>query len=307
MKYALGIDIGGTKVATGIVDDRGQVLARESLPTDLSIPPIDMVARIAEGAERLMEAHRLEREHVVGVGIGAPGPLDQAGGRITCPPNLPNWRDFPLVEELNKHLDTTIVMENDATAATLAEHWIGAAQGSSNFIYVTISTGIGTGIFMNGKLLTGASGNAGDAGHIVIDPSQGTCACGQKGCWEWVASGTAIARMASTILNRSTTTQEAFELALDSSEHPKLTEMIEQVFTYIGMGCVSLINTLDPQKIVIGGGVSQVGEPLFQAVREYVSRLALNPTGRNTEIVPAALQQDVGLIGAAALVHVKYR
>ncbi|GIQ67362.1 ROK family protein [Xylanibacillus composti] len=305
MSYAIGIDIGGTKVAIGIVDGEGRVITRESLPTDLSISPEDMVSRIAEAIKRLMAANRLEQEHMLGIGIGAPGPLDPAGGRITCPPNLPNWRDFALVAELKKHLNLSIVMENDATAATLAEHWIGAAKGCANFVYVTISTGIGAGIFMNGKLLTGASGNAGDAGHIVIDPSQGTCVCGQKGCWEWVGSGTAIARKASEILGRPTSTQEAFASA--DQGHAELKKLIEQVFTYTGMGCVSLINTLDPQMIVIGGGVSQVGEPLFKAVRQYVSTLALNPTGRMTQIVPAALQQDVGLIGAAALVHVPYR
>lgn len=307
MNVAIGIDIGGTKVAIGIVDDNGQVLARESLPTDLSIPPEEMVVRIAEGVQRLMAASRLESEHILGIGIGAPGPLNPAEGRITCPPNLPNWRDFAVVDELRKHLDTTIVMENDATAATLAEHWIGVAQGVANFVYITISTGIGSGIFMNGRLMTGSSGNAGDAGHIVIDPSQGTCVCGQNGCWEWIASGTAIARMASEMMGRPTTSQEAFDLALQAPGHPVMKKLVDRVFTYTGIGCVSLINTLDPQMIVIGGGVSQVGEPLFKAVRDYVSRFALNPTGRMTQIMPAALQQDVGLIGAAALVHVPYR
>ncbi|MNE56475.1 N-acetylmannosamine kinase [compost metagenome] len=205
---------------------------------------------------------------------------------------------------MKRHLPYSIKLENDATAATLAEKWLGAAKDEQHFVFITISTGIGAGIYMHGKLITGASGNAGDVGHFVIDPAAGRCVCGQRGCWEYVASGTAIARQASELLGRSVTSKEAFDLA--AAGDPDVKELIDKVFGYIGIGCVTLINTLDPEKIVIGGGVSQVGEPLFQAVQDYVGRYALNPSGRKTPIVPAALQQDAGLIGAAALVHMSY-
>jgi glucokinase len=195
-------------------------------------------------------------------------------------------------------------MENDATAAALAEKWLGAAQDSDHFIFITISTGIGAGIYLHGKLLTGSTGNAGDAGHMIVDPAGGVCPCGQAGCWEWIASGTAITRQATELLGRDVTSKEAFELAAQGNS--QMSELINRAFTYIGMGCVSLINVLDPNKIVIGGGVSQVGEPLFKAVQTYVSNHALNPSGRQTEIVPAKLQQDAGLIGATALIHQAY-
>ncbi|MNX22681.1 Glucokinase [compost metagenome] len=304
MKYAIGIDIGGTKTAIGIISADGDVIQKSSIPTDPTVTPYVMVDRIAQTVLSLVHKSGIPGHEIIGVGIGAPGPLDTRNGQITCPPNLPGWRDFPLVHELKRHLPYSIKLENDATAATLAEKWLGAAKDEQHFVFITISTGIGAGIYMHGKLITGASGNAGDVGHFVIDPAAGRCVCGQRGCWEYVASGTAIARQASELLGRSVTSKEAFDLA--AAGDPDVKELIDKVFGYIGIGCVTLINTLDPEKIVIGGGVSQVGEPLFQAVQDYVGRYALNPSGRKTPIVPAALQQDAGLIGAAALVHMSY-
>ncbi|AWB45233.1 transcriptional regulator [Paenibacillus sp. CAA11] len=304
MSYAIGIDIGGTKTAIGLVNEQGQISAKVTIPTDPAISPSEMVVRIADSAKSLIQDSGVKAEQISGIGIGAPGPLDTAQGRIACPPNLPAWRNFPIVDELAKHFSYPIRFENDATAATLAEKWIGAAQDAEHFVFITISTGIGAGIYMHGKLITGASGNAGDVGHLVIDPTAGHCVCGQDGCWEYIASGTAIARQASELLDREVTTKEAFDLAAQGE--PAIRELVDRVFRYIGIGCVTLINTLDPQKLVIGGGVSQVGDPLFQAVRAYVVEHALNPSGRSTPIIPAALQQDAGLIGAAALVHIRY-
>jgi glucokinase len=300
MTYAVGVDIGGTKVAIGLVTDEGAVLSRSTLKTDTSISPQLIVKSIAEEIHKLLDKHSLGDQEWSGLGIGAPGPLDPKNGVITCPPNLPGWEGFRIVEEFRKYIQKPIVMENDATAATLAEKWVGAARENEHFLFMTISTGIGAGLFMDGKLRTGSTGNTGDVGHMVVDPSVGTCICGQRGCFEYVASGTAIARMASEVIGRPVSTKEAFELHQQGNQEMKA--LVDRVFTYIGMGCTSLINTLDIEKIVIGGGVSQVGEPLFSAVRDYVSRFALNPAGRRTEIVPAVLDQDAGLIGAAALI-----
>ncbi|NWL89538.1 transcriptional regulator [Paenibacillus sp. 79R4] len=305
MDYAIGIDIGGTKTALGIIDPSGQVLAKTSLPTDHSVTPHVMVDRMAAAIKQLLMEHQVEESNILGIGIGAPGPLNTQKGEITAPPNLKGWWDFPIVASLQRHFSCKMAFENDATAAALAEKWLGAAKDAEHFVFITISTGIGAGIFSHGRLITGATGNAGDVGHFVIDPSAGTCVCGQQGCWEYVASGTAIARQASALLGREITSKEVFALAAEG--HPEMKALVNRVFRYIGIGCVTLINTLDPEKLVIGGGVSQIGEPLFNAVRDYVSKYALNPSGRSTPIVPAALLQDAGLIGAAALIHVDYK
>ncbi|WP_054023417.1 ROK family protein [Bacillus sp. FJAT-28004] len=296
MSIAIGIDIGGTKIAFGFVDEQGNVIAKGSLKTDLQIAPADMLAQVADAVKQLAEQNGLSLETLKGVGVGAPGPLNTIKGELTCPPNLKSWWGFPVVETLKSHLPLPIKMENDATAAALAEKWVGAAQDSEHFIFITISTGIGAGIFMHGKLLTGSTGNAGDAGFMIMDQA-GTP-------WEVVASGTAVARQATELLGRDVSSKEAFELAAQGD--PQMSELVNSVFKTIGMGCVSLINILDPNKIVIGGGVSQVGESLFAAVRDYVSKNALNPSGRETAIVPALLQQDAGLIGAAALIQQAY-
>ncbi len=218
---------------------------------------------------------------------------------ITNPPNLQNWRDVPVVEQIQDHFTVPVLFENDATAATLAEKWLGAGVANDDFIYLTVSTGIGAGIFSQGKLMSGARGNAGDVGHIVIDPAYGQCVCGQFGCFEMIASGTAIARLGSEAVGKTLTTKEVFTLYHKGDA--AIVALIEKTFEKIGAGCVSLINLFDPEKIVIGGGVSKVGEPLFSAVQQYVSQYALNPSGRSTEIVPAVLDQDAGFIGAAAL------
>ncbi|PZD95496.1 ROK family protein [Paenibacillus sambharensis] len=305
MKYAVGIDIGGTKTALGLVDSSGMVLSKASLPTDLSLSPQDMVDRIAQTVLDLMAGKGLQQADLSGIGLGAPGPLDTRLGQIAEPPNLRSWWGFPVVEAFNRHFHVPIVLENDATAAALAEKWLGAAKGADHFVYITISTGIGAGIYSHGRLITGASGNAGDIGHVVIDPAGGTCTCGQRGCFEHIASGTAIAREASMLLQRPVTSKEAFELAL-SRQDARMEQLVSRVFHYIGVGSVMLINTFDPELLVIGGGVSQVGAPLFESVTGYIRQHALNPSGRSTPVVPALLQQDAGLIGAAALIHTKY-
>lgn len=299
-RYAIGVDIGGTKVAIGLVGENGEVQAERTIGTKLDIPPEQMTDQICQTVQEMVDESGLKLEHCAGIGIGAPGPLDPGSGKITCPPNLPSWAGFAIVERFKQHFQLPIRLENDASAAALAEKWVGAAQENDNFIYITISTGIGAGIYTAGKLFTGSSGNAGDVGHFVIDPSTGQCTCGQKGCFEYLASGTAIARRASELLGRSVTTKEVFELY--QAKHLQITAFVEATFEYIGMGCVTLINIFDPEKVVIGGGVSQVGAPLFDAVRSYVERFALNPSGRKTKIVPARLHKNVGLIGAAALI-----
>ena len=300
MAYAVGIDIGGTKVAIGIVGEEGQVCAQIVIPTDQDRTPAEMIDQICAQVECLVNQSGIAPADLLGIGIGAPGPLDKGRGLIACPPNLPGWIDVPIVETVQRKTLLPVVLENDANAAALAEKWIGAARDSEHFVYVTISTGIGAGLYLDGKLASGSRGNAGDIGHMVIDPAYGTCACGQKGCLEWIASGTAISRRGSELLGAPFTTQEIFERY--RAGHAQVTALVHETFTAIGIGCVTLINLFDPERIVIGGGVSQVGAPLFQAVQQYVSRHALNPAGRQTIITPAQLRQNAGVIGAAALI-----
>lgn len=300
MSYFIGVDIGGTKTAMGIVDKEGTILAKKIIPTNLAVSPEQMIRDICNDLNELINQTPLSIKEIEGIGIGAPGPLDPAKGEITSPPNLPNWINIRIVDIFKEYFELPVILENDANAATLGEKWVGAAQNNNHFVYMTISTGIGAGLFLDGNLVTGTRGNAGEIGHVVVDPSYGKCKCGQLGCLEHIASGTSIARIASEKLKRTLTTKEVFELY--EAEHKDIVPLIDAIFQKIGIGCVALINMFDPEKIVIGGGVSNVGEPLFQSLRDYVSKYALNPAGRETEIVPSGLNQDTGIIGAAALI-----
>ncbi|MBP3953146.1 ROK family protein [Bacillus suaedae] len=298
--YAVGIDIGGTKVAIGLVDDQGVIQAQKTIKMNQNIPPTEMVREMIDSLRELLLSVGINQSELKGIGIGAPGPLNSSQGIIISPPNLPKWRDFHLVDEMKKYVDLPIRLENDANAAAVAEKWVGAAQKDDSFVYLTISTGIGAGIFLDGKLISGRTGNAGEFGHVVLDASQDPCDCGQRGCWTSLASGTAIAKRASMILGKPVTTEEVIELA--KLGDPQMSLFIQDTFEYIGMGCVTIINSLDPGKVIIGGGVSQAGDLLFATVREYVRMYALNPSGRDTEIVEAELGQMSGLVGAAGLV-----
>lgn len=299
MKYAVGVDIGGTKVAIAIVDETGEIKMRSVISTDLTITAVKMVDKINRELEQLLKESGISMKQLRGIGIGAPGPLDSKNGVITSPPNLKGWIDVPVSRLVEQYFQIPVSLENDANAAALAEKLTGAAQENDNFAYLTVSTGIGAGIVAEGKLLRGLKGNAGDIGHTVIDPSFGKCTCGQYGCLEWIASGTAIARQGSAIMGKDISTKDVFNLYLSGNQ--EITRLIERVFRVLGVACVSVINTFDTEKIVIGGGVSKVGTPLFQSIQAYVRNFALNETGRKTEIVPARLEQNSGVIGAAAL------
>lgn len=299
MDYSIGVDVGGTKVALAIVDQTGTITEASIIPTDLTITAEAMIDRINLEIINLIDQSSITKEQLVGIGVGTPGPLDSKNGMITCPPNLTNWIDVPIQKLMEETLSIPVTLENDANAAALAEKWVGAAQESDNFTYITVSTGIGAGIITDGKLLRGERGNAGDIGHTVVDPSFGQCVCGQYGCLESIASGTAIATRGSEIMGEDLSTKEIFSLYRDGDE--RIVDFIERVFRVLGVACVSVINTLDPDKIVIGGGVSKVGDPLFKSVQSYVSNYALNPTGRETQVVPAKLDQNAGVIGAAGL------
>lgn len=298
MEYSVGVDIGGTKIAIGIVKASGELLECMSFPTKSVLDPDQAVERIAYEIKRLMQENKVDINQIIGVGMGAPGPLDVKKGEITNPPNLP-WRYFPIVEKLKKHINIPILLENDANAAAIAEQWIGSGVGYMNFVYLTVSTGIGAGIISDEKLLIGESGNAGDVGHTVVDPAFGVCTCGQEGCLEMIASGTAIAKHGSRVMGRSLSTEDVFTLYHAGEE--RIIKLLDKIIQRLGAGCVTLINSLDPEAIVLGGGVANSGEYLLNSLQDYISKYALNPKGREVRIIPAKLKQNQGVVGAAAL------
>jgi len=284
----LGIDIGGTKIAAGRVNERAEVLHSSVVPT-----------RASEGFEASMgQVYTAIEENlspeVAAIGVCAPGPMNPKTGVIYNPPNLPGWSHVPLAELVSKKFGLPCRAENDANAAGLAETLFGAARGCSNVFYITLSTGIGTGIILNGRIYHGKNGVAGEGGHVAIDyRSQAICGCGTPGCIEALASGTAIAKRGRT--------PEEISRGVAAGD-PEAVAALEEVCLMLAAWLGSVISLLDPDIIVIGGGVSQIGEPLFSRLRRLTPTRTINQFAADTPIVPAHLAANVGILGAAAVV-----
>lgn len=270
MTTVLGVDIGGTKIATGLVNQKAQISSARSIPTlaneGYSVSIRQVWAAIEEGITGDVSA----------IGICAPGPLNPKTGVVLNPPNLPGWRNVELQQMAQARFGLRVRVENDCNAAGLAEVRFGAAKGCSSVFYAAIGTGIGSGIILDGKIYHGKNGAAAEGGHVSIDyRSETVCRCGSRGCIEALASGHVLERIGSYDLN---------EIAI-------------QLGAWLG----SVVSLLDPDIIVIGGGVSRIGEPLFEKLRAIVPGRTINPHAHELPIVPAKFGVEAGIVGAAAI------
>jgi glucokinase len=288
-QVSIGVDVGGTKIATGVL--RGdQLLSRHVQPTPETGWEAVLDA-IATQVQDLQAAHPDARL----VGVGIPGPLNADRTRVKFAPNIYGFTDVPMVDGLRDRLGQRIILENDAKAAALAEAHMGAARGTESSIYVTVSTGIGAGIVLNGRIWRGRHGIAGEIGHITALPGGPVSGAGLDGALEAVASGTAIARDASYALNRDVSTAEAFTLA--EQGHPAARRIIAQALRHIGIALADLQKTIDPEVFVVGGGVASVGDYFFQGVQRAADEYAAGFAP--VTIRRAQLGTDAGVIGAA--------
>lgn len=313
-QHAIGVDLGGTKILTALVSPQGEAIRRHRVDTPQQGPGA-MVDAIARGIETVLAASGLSVDHVRGVGVGAPGPLDPRSGVVFQPPNLVGWHNVPLGDLLVRRTGMPTSVENDANAAALAEWWVGAGRGIHDLVYITVSTGVGGGIIIGDRLVHGVSGTAGEIGHMTIDVDGPPCVCGHTGCLEVLASGTAIARMAkeaialgrpTSILDLAGGVSEAVTAELVAVAAQRGDVLAIEVFDlagmYLGVGVGSLLNLLNPGRVIIGGGVSKAGDLLFVPVRRTARERAFERPALDAEIVPAALGDDGGAIGAAAVV-----
>lgn len=313
-RFALAVDIGATKILTALVRDDGTVVARSRVDTPgRGVEPV--LEAVVDTVEEVMREGAATRDQVVAVGVGAPGPMNPDTGVVFDPPNMEGWHDVPLGTMLSERLGMRVFIENDANAAAVGEWWVGAGRGVSDLIYVTVSTGIGGGIIIGDRLHHGVSGTAGEVGHMTIDLHGPPCPCGRStGCLEVLASGTAIARMAreaveagrrSAVLEMAGGRPEVITAAMVDDASREGDEVAGEVFlraaTYLGVGMANLLNIFNPERIVIGGGVSKAGEMLFAPVRRIARARTFERPGRDAEIIPALLGDDVGAVGAAAV------
>jgi glucokinase len=310
----IGIDLGGTKIGTALVDAEGQILARDFRKTQAAGGLQAVVNRMVDAAYRVMGQAGVAPSQITAIGVGAPGPIDAKAGLVTSPPNLPGWRNVPLKKLVEEALDIPTFLENDANAAALGEHLFGAGRGTKNMIYVTASTGVGGGFILDGQIYDGATGAAGEIGHMTVLPRGPHCGCGNRGCLEALASGTAIAREGKELVVRGVPTlitelaegdpdRVSAKLVAQTAEQGDVEaqEIIADAMTYLGVGMASLVNLFNPELIVIGGGLTNMGEGLFGPVRRIIDRRAFRASAEAVKVVPAQLGDEVGILGAAAV------
>lgn len=305
----LAIDIGGTKLAAGIVDAGGAILARGEVPTLASEGPERVLHRIVRLAEDVLGKPGVSAHAIHRIGIGCAGPVDRQAGLILNPPNLPGWIRVPLVERIEKALRRPAVLENDANAAALGEFRYGAGKGASSLVYLTVSTGIGGGIILDGRIWHGLKDGAGEVGHMTLVPDGPICGCGNRGCLEALASGPSIARRAREALatGRPSRLREAGDFTaadvvrLAHEGDALAAEVWEETVKYLGLGVAAIVTILAPERVVIGGGVTRAGDLLFGPLRREVRRRVKLVAVESIPILPAALGPDVGILGAAAV------
>ena len=308
----LTVDLGGTKIASAVIDAGSEVLARDHRLTRVDEGVEAVIGRIFEVVESLLKESNPGPSQPGSISIAAAGAIDSVKGVVTLSPNLPGWCNIPLRDQVADRFGMDTFLVNDASAAALAEHRLGAGRGTDNLIYITVSTGIGGGIVIGGQLYLGSSGAAGEIGHMAIDTGGPECYCGLSGCLEVLASGTAIAREAKKRLRDgqnsvltdlvagnvdAITAREVSQAALDG-DHLAV-EVVARAAKYLGIGMVNVVNIFNPDIIVFGGGVSKMGDFLLDPVRRLVGEKAFAISAQAVRIVTAELGDDVGLFGAA--------
>jgi len=316
MSYIVGVDLGGTNIVVGTVAEDGSgILGLLSEPTPVEAGPDGVVDHIGRLIKASMAQARQEAGgtlEILGVGIGAPGPLDTRRGIVRLAPNL-GWHDMPLRDRVRDAVGLDASLDNDANCATLGEWWLGAARGAKIVVGITIGTGIGGGVVIDGELFHGASDVAGEIGHTTIDSTGRRCKCGNYGCLEAYASGPAIARRAvegieSGFPSRlpeyvkgdlaAITAQTVYTAAHDGDDFAS--EVVLETARFLGAGLANIINILNPSVVVVCGGVTLAGDRLFVPLRREVARRAFKPAVEACSIVPGSLPGTAGVYGAVA-------
>ncbi|MGZ8378254.1 MAG: ROK family protein [Gemmatirosa sp.] len=316
-RFVIGVDLGGTNIVVGAMpEDGSREIGVRSQPTQSEQGPDAVVDRICEMIEAVIAdtqaAEGVGREAFLGVGVGAPGPLDRERGVVVVAPNL-GWKNLPLRALIAERVGLDATLDNDANCATLGEWWTGAARGGRNVVGITIGTGIGGGLILDGRLYHGASDVAGEIGHTTIDSNGRRCKCGNYGCLEAYTSGPNIALRAREALESGErsilpdlvggqleliTAATVYEASERGDALAR--EVVRDTARFLGAGIANLLNVFNPDVVVIAGGVTQAGEALFEPLRAEVRRRAFKPAVDACRIVPGTLPGTAGVVGAVA-------
>lgn len=309
MKYYIGIDLGGTNIVAGVVDENYQIVAKASVKTNLPRPATEIAADMAQVSRDAAEKAGITVDQIEWVGIGTPGVANRDLGVVEYSNNL-GFKNTPLVKYLKDALQKPVYIENDANAAAYGEFLAGAAKGSTNAVCITLGTGVGAGIIIDGKIYSGSNFGGGEIGHTVIEVDGPLCTCGRRGCFEVYSSATGLIRMTKEAL------EEHPDSAMKDADHisgrtafnymrsgdAAAKEVVDKYIKYLAIGLANVINIFQPDVLCVGGGVCNEGDPLMLPVKEIVKReIYTKDSVKNTEIVVAKLGNDAGIIGAAFL------
>lgn len=307
--YRIGVDLGGTNIAVGLVNEKYQIVEAVSVPTNASRSVEQVVDSIGGAIECVMEKARITVDNCSLIGVGAPGTCDVERGIVICSYSL-SWNDVPLSSMLQKRFGIPVRLDNDANCAALAEVKAGAAKGYRNVVLVTLGTGIGTGIVINGSIYSGLKGNGTEMGHVLIDYDGELCFCGRRGCWDTYASATALIvqakRAASgrpeSVLNRlpEITGKSVFDAAKQGDITAKA--VVKKYCEYLALGISNIVNALAPEMILLGGGISREGELIINPIRDYIKEYCFDTREEGLPVLGvASMGNDAGIVGAASL------
>jgi len=311
-KYLGAVDLGGSKILSVVAQGDGHRLGEDRRPTDAEAGPDAVLERIVGSLTEALATAGLGQGDLAAVGICSPGPCDVDAGVISSAPNLPGWRDVSICRYLEERLGVPTRLENDANAAALGEHVYGAGRGCRHLIYMTVSTGIGGGLIINGRLYRGATGVAGELGHMTIEPDGPLCGCGNRGCLEALVSGTAIAARGEEIVaqggsallaqEQGEVTAETVSRAADQGDIA-CQGVIRRAGYYLGIGLASYVNIFNPEVIIIGGGLAKVGDLLLAPARAEMEARAMREALKAVQLRPAELGDYDGVMGMVALLR----
>lgn len=311
----IGIDVGGTNVKIALVDCKGNIVYSNTVPTRAEMGYEYTVNNIKQAIHDLLAETKLTTKDIEGIGFGFPGQVDYKSGMVRLAPNIPGWVEVPIAKLIEDEFKIPTRVDNDVRCAALGELNYGAGKGCENLICITVGTGIGSGIILNGKLVRGASNAAGEIGHIKMQMHDGPiCGCGDRGCLEAFASGPSIVAMAENYIQGGKSTKYR-EMASGGDITPYIVSeaakagdpVAKQIFTtmgeIIGIGLASVVNLLNPEKIIVGGGVADAGDLLLVPLKETLKKRAMKIAGSAVEVVPAQMGNSAGVIGASLLIE----
>lgn len=314
-KYRIGVDVGGTNVKIALVDLDGKIAYSNTVPTRAEMGYEAGVNNIKQAIKDIMQESNQSNKTIEAIGFGLPGQIDYKEGMVKNLPNIPGWVNIPLAKIIEDEFSIPTRLDNDVRCAALGELNFGAGKGCENLICITVGTGIGSGIILNGKLVRGAANAAGEIGHIKMEMNGGPlCGCGDYGCFEAYASGPAIVTMAKEYISGGKSAKYK-EMAADGIITPYIVaqaalqgdtvsiQIFKQMGKIIGTGLASVVNLLNPEKIIIGGGVADAGEILLEPIRRTIQDRAMPIQANSLKVVPAQLANAAGVIGASLLIN----